>query len=414
MPRRRIYYSTTSMNKGLITILILLSSLAEAQKLTVSAKVIDKETKEPLIFATVGILGKPIGTITNMQGDFDFYIPSEYRNNNLVISIIGYNNYEAPVWTLLGTENQVIELGKSTTVLQEVMVTDSLMGGEILQIALSRIEQNYPMAPTMVDGFYRDIKKVGGVYISLLEAAVKIYDEDYSTPRNKFKLRERVALLEVRRSLGYSNKFTAYFDEDNLLEDLLLHNNVRYRQFPEEELFFSSLRREKDSYYNGHEIYVVSHKEEYKLIIYIDKKNYGIVHLEYENNQQATIGKRRGLESKFANLKRVIDFKEYDNKLYLNFISVESKINWYDAQSGELKFETELYQQLLVNDINPIPQERIGTTEKMRSYGLQYQDMPYNKKFWENYNVIKESPLDRKIITDLEREEPLEKQFEKN
>ena len=414
MPKRRIYYSTTFMNKGLITILILVSSLAEAQKLTVSAKVIDKETKESLIFATVGILGKPIGTITNMQGDFDFYIPSEYRNNNLVISIIGYNNYEAPVWTLLGTENQVIELGKSTTVLQEVMVTDSLMGGEILQIALSRIEQNYPMAPYMVDGFYRDIKKVGGVYISLLEAAVKIYDEDYSTPRNKFKLRERVALLEVRRSLGYSNKFTAYFDEDNLLEDLLLHNNVRYRQFPEEDIFFSSLKREKDSYYNGHEIYVVSHKEEYKLIIYIDKKTYGIVHLEYENNQQATIGKRRGLESKFANLKRVIDFKEYEHKMYLNFISVESKINWYDANTGELKFETELYQQLLVNDINPVPEERIGTTEKMRSYGLQYQDMPYNKKFWENYNVIKESPLDRKIITDLEREEPLEKQFEKN
>jgi hypothetical protein len=61
-------------------------------------------------------------------------------------------------------------------------------------------------------------------------------------------------------------------------------------------------------------------------------------------------------------------------------------------------------------DINP--DERIGTTEKMRSYGLQYQDLPYNKGFWDNYNVIKESPLDRQIIKDLEREMPLEKQFQ--
>lgn len=402
------------MNKVLIIFFLLASSLAGAQKLIVSAKVVDKETKEPLIFATVGILGKPIGTITNMQGDFDFYIPAEYRNNNLVISILGYNNYEAPVWTLLDIKSFVIEMEKSTTVLQEVVVTDSLAGGEILHIALSRIEQNYPMTPHLVDGFYRDIKKIGGEYISLLEAAVKIYDEDYKTPRNKFKLRERVALLEVRRSLGYSNKFTAYFDEDNLLEDLLLHNNVRYRQFPEEEVFFESLEREKDSYYNGHEIFVVSHRKEYKLVIYIDKKTYGIVHLEYENNQQEIIGKKRGLVSKFVNLKRVIDFKEYDQKMYLNFLAVDSKINWYDAKTNELKFETELHQQLLINDINPVPEERIGTTEKMRSYGLQYQDLPYNKKFWENYNVIKESPLDRKIIEDLEKEGPLEKQFEKN
>ena len=402
------------MNKVLIIFFLLTSSLAGAQKLIVSAKVVDKETKEPLIFATVGILGKPIGTITNMQGDFDFYIPAEYRNNNLVISILGYNNYEAPAWTLLDTKSFVIEMEKSTTVLQEVVVTDSLAGGEILHIALSRIEQNYPMTPHLVDGFYRDIKKIGGEYISLLEAAVKIYDEDYKTPRNKFKLRERVALLEVRRSLGYSNKFTAYFDEDNLLEDLLLHNNVRYRQFPEEEVFFESLEREKDSYYNDHEIFVVSHRKEYKLVIYIDKKTYGIVHLEYENNQQEIIGKKRGLVSKFVNLKRVIDFKEYDQKMYLNFLAVDSKINWYDAKTNELKFETELHQQLLINDINPVPEERIGTTEKMRSYGLQYQDLPYNKKFWENYNVIKESPLDRKIIEDLEKEGPLEKQFEKN
>ncbi len=402
------------MNKVLIIFFLLTSSLAGAQKLIVSAKVVDKETKEPLIFATVGILGKPIGTITNMQGDFDFYIPAEYRNNNLVISILGYNNYEAPAWTLLDTKSFVIEMEKSTTVLQEVVVTDSLAGGEILHIALSRIEQNYPMTPHLVAGFYRDIKKIGGEYISLLEAAVKIYDEDYKTPRNKFKLRERVALLEVRRSLGYSNKFTAYFDEDNLLEDLLLHNNVRYRQFPEEEVFFESLEREKDSYYNGHEIFVVSHRKEYKLVIYIDKKTYGIVHLEYENNQQEIIGKKRGLVSKFVNLKRVIDFKEYDQKMYLNFLAVDSKINWYDAKTNELKFETELHQQLLINDINPVPEERIGTTEKMRSYGLQYQDLPYNKKFWENYNVIKESPLDRKIIEDLEKEGPLEKQFEKN
>jgi hypothetical protein len=43
---------------------------------------------------------------------------------------------------------------------------------------------------------------------------------------------------------------------------------------------------------------------------------------------------------------------------------------------------------------------------------LQYQDLPYNKAFWDNYNVIKDTPLDKKILEDLEKGGPLQKQFE--
>jgi hypothetical protein len=47
----------------------------------------------------------------------------------------------------------------------------------------------------------------------------------------------------------------------------------------------------------------------------------------------------------------------------------------------------------------------------MRNYGLQYQDQPYNKEFWDSYNVIKETPIDKKILKDLEKVAPLEAQF---
>lgn len=399
-------------NCFVVLLILLVSTTLWAQRITISAKAVDKETKEPLPFATIGIKGKSLGTISNLEGDFDFHLPAELRNDILVINMLGYKTYEAPVWTLLEISPLIIELEKSIFVLQEVLVSDSLRGGDILQIALSRIEQNYPMTPYLMDGFYRDIKKVGGTYISLLEAAVKIYDEDYREPRNKFKLRERVALREVRRSIGYSSKFTSYFDQDNLLEDLLLHNSVRYRHFPTEQVFFNSLVREKDSYYNGHEVFVVSHKQDYILKVYIEKGSYAIIRTEYENSMEESLIKRRGLESKFVNLKRTIEFKNFDGKFYLNFITVDSKVNWYDIKTKALKFETELNQSLLVNEIEPNSQRRIATTEKMRNYGLQYQDLPYNKEFWDNYNVIKESPLDKKIIQDLEKHGPLEKQFQ--
>ena len=386
--------------------------ITAAQKVTVSGKVVDKETREPLPFASVGILGKSIGTVTNLQGEFDFHLNSVFKDNIFAINMLGYKTFEAPVWSLL-TDSLIIQLEKSTVVLDEVVVSDSLKGGDILHIALSRIDENYPKRPFIIEGFYRDLKKVANTYVSLLEAAVSIYDEDYNEPRNKFKLRERVALKEVRRSIGYSSKFTSFFDQGNLLEDLLLHNSIRYRHFPEEDEFLKQLTREKDTDFNNKPVYVVTHKlDQVKLLI--DKKTFAILHLEDENTSDLFVGKKRGLVSKLVKVKRVIDFKVFEGVMYLNYLSVNSQINWFDGETNELKFETELNQILLINSVEPNTSKKIGLGQKMKNYGLQYQDQAYNKSFWDNYNVLKESQLDKKIISDLEREQSLEHQFGDN
>lgn len=381
--------------------------------ITISGKIVDRETSEPLIFASIGIRGKPIGTVSNSIGEFDFHIPSNLKNEVLVISMLGYENMEAPIRNLLRKDTVIFRLNKAVQMLDEVVIHDSLNGGDIVSIAFNRIEENYPMTPFLLDGFYRDLKKVGGIYFSLLEAAVKIYDEDYKEPRNKTRLRERVALMEVRKSLGYNNKFTKYFDQSNLLEELLLHNNIRYRQFPSEQIFFDSFKRLGTSYYNGHRVFVVSINADYHLKLYIATQNYAIIRMEFERKySDAIIRRKKNLVSKYISDKKVIDFKEYDGKMYLNYMNLTSQINWYDENTNKLKFETELYQELLINKVHPNPTERIGSTEKMKRYGLQYQDEKYNKEFWNNYNVIKDTPLDKEIVRDLEKLGNLEEQFE--
>ncbi len=400
------------MKYFLVLICALSAYVSTAQKLTISGKVVDKETQEVIPFASIGIMGKSLGTITNLQGEFDFHLPTELRNNIFVITSLGYKTFEAPVWSLL-SDSLVVRMEKSNLLLQEVVISDSLKGGDILHIALSRINQNYPTKPFIMEGFYRDLKKVADTYVSLLEAAVMIYDEDYKEPRNKFKLRERVGLKEVRRSLGYSSKFTSFFDQGNLLEDLLLHNSIRYRHLPEEDEFLKQLTREEDNYFNNQPVYVVTHRAD-QMTMLIDKKTFAIIHFEDENTTDDFVGKKRGLISKLVKVKRVIDFKSFNDKLYLNYLTVNSQINWYDEQTNKLKFETELQQQLLVNSVEPNTTKRIGLREKMKNYGLQYQDQAYNKEFWDNYNVIKASQLDKKIIQDLEKEEPLESQFKDN
>lgn len=403
------------MRKLLVLALTLLSGVSVAQDITISGKVTDAETKESLPFASVWIKGKTIGTITNAQGDFDFHIPVEFERETLVISMLGYKDFEAVVNSLTVNEPLTITLENSLVLLNEFVVRDSLTGGDILQYALSRIEENYPMQPFLMEGFYRDIKKVGGTYISLLEAAVDIYDESYKRPRNQHKLREGVRLREVRKSIGYENKFTSFFDQDNLLEDLLLHNTIRYRQIEDRQEMYAVMKRDRDSYYNGNEIFVISYSGKYYLKIFVEKSDYSIIHLEFERDGSDKIpGRKKNMSSRFTGIKKTIDFKRVEGKMYLNYISVTSKVDWYDSKTNDVKFNTELFQQLLINHVIPNTDEKINSVEKMSNYGLQYQYGSYNKKFWSKYNVIKDTPLDQKIVQDLEKVGPLDKQFEKN
>ena len=74
---------------GLVTaILFLFSPMVTAQSLSISGKVIDKNSQEPVIGASVLIEGTSNGTITDLDGNFMLSnVPSK---GNLVVSYIGY------------------------------------------------------------------------------------------------------------------------------------------------------------------------------------------------------------------------------------------------------------------------------------------------------------------------------------
>jgi hypothetical protein len=394
-------------------LLIILSSTGWAQhRLSLSGKIIDEESGEALIFASIGIRGHAIGTITNSQGEFDFHFPASLKDQSLQVSMLGYVNYVATISQLIGQESLEIRMKRAFIPLEDVVVEDVISGPEIARLALFHIETNFPNAPFYSEGFYRDVKKLGGRYFSMLEAAVKIQDLDYKKPRNPMRLQERVGVIEVRRSLGYNTRFTKYFDNANLLEDLLLHNAVRYRNFPEGEKFAGPFKRQSDTEINDRSVYVIAREGEANWRLFIDKQSFAIIRMEHQSTAAQPLEKKKNLVYRKAYINLAIDFQEHGGKMYLHFIRMTTKTHWFDRRTMEFKFETELLQELAINKIQPETFIRISSQERMKRYGLQYQDNPYNKAFWENYNMLKENPLHKKIIEDLERDGALEKQFE--
>lgn len=98
-------------------IMLLFSSTVMAQTLSISGKVTDKNSQEPVIGASVLIEGTTNGTITDVDGNFTLSnVPSK---GTLVVSYIGYATQKLPI---NGKSNFSIALAEDTETLDEVVV----------------------------------------------------------------------------------------------------------------------------------------------------------------------------------------------------------------------------------------------------------------------------------------------------
>jgi len=70
----------------------------------ITGKVIDNTTGEPLPFATVAVMNKPRGTVTNLNGSFSMNIVPDILNDTLVFSYLGYMNQLIPVRQAIGND----------------------------------------------------------------------------------------------------------------------------------------------------------------------------------------------------------------------------------------------------------------------------------------------------------------------
>lgn len=402
----------------IVITLVCIGNVTYSQNITISGTVVDEEDGEPLPFASIGIKGASFGVISNTIGEFDFHIAGTNHSGILVVRMLGYMDFEKDLSQINSAQPLIIKMVNQAITLKEVIIMDSLSGGDIFRIAIEKIKDNYPTNPYALQGFYRDLKKVDDEYVSLLEAAFNIYDKDYTAPRNPTKLRERVGLIEVRKSLDYELVYRQYFDQYNQLEELLLQNNIKYRSFSDEPLFFVNMVR-KDIISMGHrDLFEVTLQgdNDFYMGVFIDTESYGIQKLVYHYGDMSQpleeVSRSGNRMEKIMRIEKTIEFTEFKGKLYLKYMHVNTINNWYERDSDEIIAQTMLEQMLVINNINAENPEWITNSMKMKKYGLQYQDLPYNKSFWENYNVLKDTPLDRQIVKDLEKYETLNQQFQ--
>ncbi|PIQ22799.1 MAG: hypothetical protein COW65_01175 [Cytophagales bacterium CG18_big_fil_WC_8_21_14_2_50_42_9] len=107
----------------LLLLLILAFQVAFSQVLLIEGKIIDRFTSTPVPFASIGITGKSIGSIADVEGNFKFSIPAATvsQEEQIIISCIGYKAYKATVSSFMHRP-QRITLAPSLIALGEVTI----------------------------------------------------------------------------------------------------------------------------------------------------------------------------------------------------------------------------------------------------------------------------------------------------
>jgi len=131
------------MRKHLLILFILLvtvcQAFAQGSEITVTGKVLDSQTKEPLIGASVLAKGTSKATSVSLNGTFKLKLDD--ANSILVISYIGYISKEI---SLNGKkELGVIEMVSNASTMSEVTVTSDLAIDRKTPIAVSTISAEY-------------------------------------------------------------------------------------------------------------------------------------------------------------------------------------------------------------------------------------------------------------------------------
>lgn len=76
--------------------------------LSIKGKILDKNTKEPLMFANITILGTAIGTASDLEGNFNLKIKTANYDDSLQISTIGYKALRLSIRQLLDQKGTTV------------------------------------------------------------------------------------------------------------------------------------------------------------------------------------------------------------------------------------------------------------------------------------------------------------------
>ena len=160
---------------------------------TIAGILLDKETGEPVVSASVIAQGTSLGNITNQNGEFRLNLPDSLRRCMLSFSHLGYVGQTVEASALEGRSN-VLSLEPKVISLQEVLIR-LVEPKKLLREMIEHRDRNCSTSPVYLTTFYREGVQLKNKFQSLTEAVFKVYKSPPMEPGQK----DQVKLLKMSK-----------------------------------------------------------------------------------------------------------------------------------------------------------------------------------------------------------------------
>jgi hypothetical protein len=366
----------------------------------ITGVVSDFESGEPLPFATIGIMSKGRGTVTNNNGEFGLKITRDCINDSLIVSYLGYYNREIPVRQALDN-NFNIKMMREYISIPEIIIRNQAPQ-EILRKAYSSISLNYGKTPAGMTAFYREaVMKKSNLQI-YSEAILQIYKSAYSGSISG----DQIKIIKSRKIEKTDVKDTLTVRLKAGLSSCLMLDGARNP--------FDFLSPENYSQYDYRMTDIVTVDEEsafviefvqkpdieiplFKGSIYINTSDYAIVQAEFELNPEFIHKSKNDFISYQAkgysiwpvSVKYSVSYRKLDNRYFLNHVRGDLA---FTAREKKRLFSTsfDVFFEMAVTDINLNNVTRFEREELAPIHSIFSRTInSYDPVFWGNQDFLK-------------------------
>ncbi|WP_319271390.1 STN and carboxypeptidase regulatory-like domain-containing protein [uncultured Draconibacterium sp.] len=364
-----------------------------------SGKLIESRKDRPIPFASVSIQKKPIGTISNTDGEFLLKVHPSYIRDTIIISCMGYEQKLLPANQLLDEDLFILE--PASIKIKEVKVT-AVTPEKLLRNMRENYSKNYTPSTKLMTAFYRETVKQDKNYISVSEAVMEVLKAPYiGTTRG-----DLVRLLKGRKSRDVQPFKWLNFKLMGgpfTITELDAVKTVETFINPEYEYAYSYQISDVIRYENQ-PVYVVKFEPKtndfyppFEGEMYVHRETFALVHASYHLNkiglkqaEEVMIKKKpRKVKARPTYVYYQVNYRQYQGKWHLASAkaSVKFKVR---SKRDKLNSTFHSVSDLLITNIEPTDLKRFNKDERFNRNDIFVEVLgTYDQKFWENYNIIK-------------------------
>ncbi|TRX66478.1 carboxypeptidase-like regulatory domain-containing protein [Carboxylicivirga sp. M1479] len=370
----------------------------EASKtLLIKGRVCDAEGGSPLPLVNVAFINKPMGSITNSEGQFELKVPNNYIGEKIGFSFLGYHSTQitiADADTLLE-----IDLKPTTIKLNEVEISYK-KPDDIIQQLRYHHHQNYFNQQNILESFFRESIKQDDQYVQVSEAIIEIVKPSYITPSNL----ERVRFIKGRKKNDLQSMDFVDFKLEGGPFQFSRVDIARYQDFYKENNSTYKYQYDGIDVLNDEIVYKVRFRPinddgnlVYQGILYVHSESFALVRAEFQLTKKALrISGRalirkasRKIKAKPIKASYFIDYRQYEDKWLLNRIHGHIVIHINDKRH-KIDSEFSAVTELLVSSFELNSKYKLKPSELYKSkYVLADEIKVTDEEFWKDYNIIR-------------------------